>query len=225
MNFRLLLPLLIALAPTMGQAQPKEPPTDSADFYYRWAHALSDSGNYRMAILKFKKAVILRRDFPEAWTEWGVALANVGRREEEIAKYKEALKIDSTFGEAYFNWGTTLTQIGQTSEAIKVFKKGTAASPKFAKNYEGLGKIHAQMGEYQQALNNFQKSINLNSENPWAQYWAAGCWSNLKKKTEALAALQKAIFHGGDFYKMEAKKDAAFSWLKSDADFKKLIGP
>jgi len=225
MAFKLQWLLFLTLTPAIGLGQIKKPPADSADFYYKWAHALCDSGNFRMAILKYKKAVILRRDFPQAWTEWGVALANVGRRDEEIAKYKEALKIDSTYGEAYFNWGTTLNKLGQVSEAIKVFKKGIASSPKFARNYEGLGKINAQMGEYQQALTNFQKSLKINPENPWANYWAAGCWSNLKKKTAALAALQKAIYHGGDFYKMEAKKDAAFFWMKSDTAFKKLIGP
>ena len=171
------------------------PPTktaDSAHFYFKWAKALCDSANYRMAVLKFKRAVIIRHNFPEAWTEWGVALANLGRTEEEIAKYQEAIKIDSGYGDAYFNWGTTLANHQQFKEATEIFKKGIAAAPKFPKNYEGLGKVQNQTGFYAEAVKSFEKSLELNPANPWAFFWQSGCYARLKKKTESLAALEKA---------------------------------
>ncbi|HLG94106.1 MAG TPA: tetratricopeptide repeat protein [candidate division Zixibacteria bacterium] len=197
---------------------------DSADFYFAWAKALCDSANYRMAVLKFKRAVIIRHNFPEAWTEWGVALANLGRTEEEIAKYQEAIKIDSGFGDAYFNWGTTLTYHQQFKEAADIFKKGIAAAPKFPKNYEGLGKVQNLTGFYSEAVKSFEKTLELNPANPWALFWQSGCLARLKKKTESLAALEKAIQWGGDYYKMEAQKDGAFNSLWSDPDFRKIIG-
>ncbi|MCI0406194.1 MAG: tetratricopeptide repeat protein [candidate division Zixibacteria bacterium] len=216
-------------AATLGTAgnavQP--PPTkevDSADFYFKWAKALSDSANHRMAVLKFKKAVILRHNFPAAWTEWGVALANLGRTEEEIAKYQEAIRIDSTYGDAYFNWGTTLANHQQFKEAAEIFKKGIAAAPKFPKNYEGMGKVQNQTGFYADAVKSFEKTLELNPANPWALFYQSGCLARLKKKTESLAALEKAIQWGGDFYKMEAQKDGAFNAFRSDPDFKKIVG-
>jgi tetratricopeptide (TPR) repeat protein len=211
---------------TSGKAvQPPSAKTaDSADFYFKWAKALCDSANYRMAVLKFKRAVIIRHNFPEAWTEWGVALANLGRTEEEIAKYQEAIKIDSSFGDAYFNWGTTLANHQQFKEATEIFKRGIAAAPKHPKNYEGLGKVQNQTGFYAEAAKSFEKSLELNPANPWALFWQSGCYARLKKKTESLAALEKAIQWGGDFYKMEAQKDGAFNPLWSDPDFKKIVG-
>ncbi len=211
---------------TSGKAVQPPPvkAADSADYYIKWAKALCDSANYQMAVLKFKKAVILRHNFPEAWTEWGVALANLGRTEEEIAKYQEAIKIDSTYGDAYFNWGTTLANHQQFKEATDIFKKGIAAAPKYPKNYEGLGKVQNQTGFYAEAVKNFEKTLELNPANPWALFWQSGCLARLKKKTESLAALGKAIQWGGDFYKMEAQKDGAFNSLWSDPDFKKIVG-
>jgi len=232
--------LLIALLASAAPAQEQKPAAgdtviqpakrkaaakvDSADFYFTWAKALSDSANYWMAVLKFKKAVILRHNFPQAWTEWGVALANLSRTEEEIAKYQEAIKIDSAYGDAYFNWGTTLAAQQQFKEAADIFKKGIAAAPKHPKNYEGLGKLQAQTGFYSEAVKNFEKTLELNPANPWALFWQSGCLARLKKKTESLAALEKAIQWGGDFYKMEAQKDGAFNSLRSDPDFKKMVG-
>lgn len=197
---------------------------DSADFFFNWGKALCDSANYQMAVLKFKKAVILRHNFPEAWTEWGMALANLGRNEEEFAKYQEAIKIDSGYGDAYFNWGTTLAAQQRFKEAANLFKKGIAAAPKYPKNYEGLGKIQNQTGFYSEAVKSFEKTLELNPANPWALFYQSGCLARLKKKTESLAALEKAIQWGGDFYKMEAKKDGAFNSLWSDPDFKKIVG-
>ncbi|MCI0331425.1 MAG: tetratricopeptide repeat protein [candidate division Zixibacteria bacterium] len=206
-------------------AKPKAPAkTDSADYYFTWAKALCDSANYRMAVLKFKRTVTLRHNFPEAWTEWGVALANLGRTEEEIAKYQEAIKIDSAYGDAYFNWGTTLAFHQQFKEAADIFKKGIAAAPKYPKNYEGLGKVQNQTGFYSEAVKSFEKTLQLNPANPWALFWQSGCYARLRKKTESLAALEKAIQWGGDFYKMEAQKDGAFNSLWSDPDFKKMVG-
>ena len=230
--------LLLPAVPAPGQNQPSPADTaskpavkkdrpakvDSADFYFKWAKALCDSANYQMAVLKFKKAVILRHNFPEAWTEWGVALANLGRSDEEIAKYQEAIKIDSAYGDAYFNWGTTLALQQQFKEAAGMFKKGIVAAPKYPQNYEGLGRLQTQTGFYAEAIKSFDKTLGLNPVNPWALFWQAGCWARLKKKTEALAALEKAIGCGGDFYKTEAEKDGAFNWLWNDKDFKKLIG-
>ena len=210
---------------TAPPARPKAvAKVDSADFYYLWAKALCDSANYQMAVLKFKKAVILRHNFPEAWTDWGVALANLGRADEELAKYREAIKIDSTYGDAYFNWGTTLAAQQQFKEAASLFKLGIVAAPKYPQNYEGLGRLQAQTGFYAEAIKSFDKTLRLNPLNPWALFWQAGCWARLKNKTEALTALEKAIGCGGDFYKMEAQKDGAFNWLWNDSDFKKLIG-
>ncbi len=209
-------------------ARPSKPKAaakvDSADYYFKWGTALCDSARYQMAVLKFKKAVILRHNFPEAWTEWGVALSNLGRIDEEFAKYAEAIKIDSTYGEAYFNWGTTLAAQQRFKEATDMFKKGIAAAPKHPKNYEGLGKLQSQIGFCEEAVKNLEKTLQLNQANPWAFFWQSGCYARLKKKAESLAALQKAIQWGGDFYKMEAQKDGAFNSLWSDPDFKKIVG-
>ncbi len=213
-----------ATGDTASQPAKSTAKVDSADFYFTWAKALCDSANYRMAVLKFKRAVILRHNFPEAWTEWGVALANLGRTEEEIAKYQEAIKIDSAYGDAYFNWGTTLANYQQFKEATDIFKKGIAAAPKYPKNYEGLGKIQNQTGFYSEAVKSFEKTLELNPANPWALFYQSGCLARLKKKTESLASLEKAIQWGGDFYKMEAQKDGAFNSLWSDPDFKKMVG-
>ena len=236
--FCLFVALLLPTVPALGQDQPspadtaakpaakKERPAkvDSADFFYKWGNALCDSANYQMAVLKFKKAVILRHNFPEAWTEWGVALSNLGRNEEEFAKYQEAIKIDSAYGDAYFNWGTTLSAQQRFKEAADIFKKGIAAAPKYPKNYEGLGKIQNQTGFYSEAVKSFEKTLELNPANPWAFFYQSGCLARLKKKTESLAALEKAIQWGGDFYKTEAQKDGAFNSLWSDPDFKKMVG-
>ena len=205
-------------------AKPKAAQVDSADFYFKWAKALCDSANYRMAVLKFKKAVILRHNFPEAWTEWGVALSNLGRIDEEFEKYAEAIKIDSAYGEAYFNWGTTLAAQQRFKEAAEMFERGIAAAPKHPKNYEGLGKLQSQTGFCEEAVKNLGKTLELNPANPWAFFFQSGCYARLKKKTESLAALEKAIQWGGDFYKMEAQKDGAFNSLWGDPDFKKIVG-
>ena len=56
-----------------------------------WVHALKEQGKTRKSNRGFKKAIIIKPDYAEAYYNMGNALKEQGKLEEAIEAYKKAL--------------------------------------------------------------------------------------------------------------------------------------
>jgi len=83
------------------------------------------------ATAAFKKAIDLRRGFPEAWNELGFALRNEGRYDESVRAYDEALRQRPRFPEALCSRGIALMQLRRREEALDCFDQALAVMPNF----------------------------------------------------------------------------------------------
>ena len=75
------------------------------------------------ATAAFRKAVDLRRSFPEAWNELGYALRNEGRYAESVRAYDEALRLRPRFPEALEYLGEAYVKMGRLDEARRVLER------------------------------------------------------------------------------------------------------
>lgn len=110
--------------------------------------------------------------------------------------YMRALQIDPTscpFG--YKTMAQKLLQQKQYEKAIPIFKMSIAAeSDEFSINeYYNLGTCYYQIKNYDSAIQAFKSCIQLMPNDAESYHWIGLCYIQLGKKTDACAALNKAL--------------------------------
>lgn len=81
------------------------------------------------AVTAFRKAVSLRADDPEAWSNLGATLHNLGRHAEAAAACRDALTHDPEWVDAHYNLGFAARALGDTATAEACFRRVLARVP------------------------------------------------------------------------------------------------
>ena len=89
---------------------------------FREAYLLAESGRSEEAVDSYRKALILEKDFPNAWYNLGVALYSLERYEEALEAYGQAISCRGSFAEAKYNRALTLVMLHKFSEAQQAFE-------------------------------------------------------------------------------------------------------
>jgi len=71
----------------------------------------------------FRRAIVLRPAFADAWNELGFALRNQGRYPDSLAAYDEALKLRPNFPEALEYLGEAYMKMGRVDDARRVLDR------------------------------------------------------------------------------------------------------
>jgi FkbM family methyltransferase len=91
---------------------------------------LSDKGDLDAAIDSYKRAINIKPDYAEAYSNKGVALTKKGDLEAAIDSYKQAINIKPDHAEAYSNMGAALEKQDKLEEAIDLYKSALCQLPK-----------------------------------------------------------------------------------------------
>ena len=83
----------------------------------------SQIGKFDEAIDAYKKAISIKPDYAEAYSNMGVVLRDQSKLEESIDAYKKAISLNPNDGDTYFNMGIALKDQGKLEEAIDAYKK------------------------------------------------------------------------------------------------------
>jgi len=105
--------------------------------------AYYSAGRLTDSIQKYKDALKLKPDYPEAYNNLGMAYQDTGQLENAVTAYRAAMKIQPDFAVAHNNLGTVYLQNRLTSEAIYEFQTALKLQPDFIaarQNLEALKK-------------------------------------------------------------------------------------
>ena len=94
--------------------------------------AAAQIGKYDQAVSAFRKVIVLKPDYAEAYNNMGNALKEQGKPDEAIAAYNKALSIKPDYAEAYNNMGNALKDQGKPDEAIAAYNKALSIKPDYA---------------------------------------------------------------------------------------------
>ena len=196
-------------------------PLNSEDYFNR-ATDFYFKGKYELAIKAIEKAIELKPDYAEAWSNKGVALGKLGRHDEELKAYEKAIELKPDYVEAWYNKSVELGKLGRHDEALKACEKAIELKPDYAEAWNNKGVALCKLGRHDEALKADEKAIELKPDYAGALYNSACFFSIRDDKEKALSCLRRAI----DIditYKEKAKKDKDFKKLLLDESFKKLI--
>ncbi len=168
---------------------------------------------YKEALKAYDKAIEIKPDDHEAWTNKGVALVDLGRHKEALKAYDKAIEIKPDMHKAWYNKGYALDDLCRYEEAIQVYNKAIEIKPDDDDAWTNKGVALAALGRYEEALKAYDKAIEIKPDDHKAWFNKGVALGKSGRKKEALKAYDKAIEIKPDFHEAWYNKGVALAAL------------
>jgi protein O-GlcNAc transferase len=121
-------------------------------------------GHGAAAIERYRKAVELRRDFPQAHNNLAIALKSEGRLDEATASFAEALALKSDYAEAAYNLALLHDARGAFALAEQAYRQALAVKPEWLEALGNLGNLLRRERRAADAEPFLQRAMSLRSD-------------------------------------------------------------
>ena len=148
---------------------------------------------YEAALIAFDKAIEIKRDLHQAWSNRGDTLRVMGRLEESLIAYDEAIQIKNDYDIAWHNRGYALFQLGRLEEAIATYNKAIEINSNDFSAWNNKGNARSNLGSLEEAVLAYNRAIEINPSYDWAWYNRGNAFYDLGKLTEAILSYDKSI--------------------------------
>lgn len=161
--------------------------------HYQYAAMLNQSGRYDDAANAATRAILLKRDFPEATHQLASARAGQGSIEQAAKLFAESLVLDPRMGDAWLDWGRMLERRKKTNEAVVVYRDALRSLPNSARIHYRLGMSQKSTGLSDDALNSFNRAVSIDANFAEAHFQIGVCFVGEQLFEKAVESFQKAI--------------------------------
>ena len=160
-------------------------------FLVGYLHSME--GEEERALFAYDKAIGLKSDFTEVYTNRGIAKNALGKYEEAIADHDIAINLKPNFVEAYINRGAAKSDLGKYKKAIADFDIAIQLKPDLAEAYTNRGAAKNALGRHKEAIANHDVAIRLRPNLAEAYANRGAAKDALGKHEEAIIDYNKAI--------------------------------
>lgn len=129
-------------------------------------------GKLPEAEAEFRRALALKRDYPDASNDLGQVLARTGRWDEAIRRFDDALQ-DMTYREPWVarcNKGQALWEMGRRAEGRAELRACVTGSPTYCAGHRELGRLLLDAGEVKDAVDELSAYARICDSVPDAHY-------------------------------------------------------
>ena len=161
--------------------------------FFRAGAEFQRQGDVKGAVEKFRKALELNLDNPEAHFNLALSLSQMGDIKGEIKEYRETLRINPKSVEAYNNLGIALGHLGEFKEAAVQFKKAIKVHPKYGEAYSNLGVALIRQGKFKEAIDQYHKALKINPDDAEVHKNLGDAYANLNKIPISIEHYQEAL--------------------------------
>jgi tetratricopeptide (TPR) repeat protein len=154
---------------------------------------LEQEGRTDEAIAHYRKALILKPDYPEGYNNLGNALARIGRRSEAIDQYARALSVRPGFAVAEFDWGNALGDSGRYAEAAIHYGNALRLRHEYPEAEYRLASALANSGKIGEALAHYARAIALRPDYAEAEANLGLALAMLGRADESRAHIDRAV--------------------------------
>ena len=120
------------------------------------ATALNNLKRLEDALASYDKAIALKPDFGEAYTNRGNALQDLNRPADALASYDKAIALKPDYAEAHNNRGNALLDLKRPEDALASYDKAIALKPDYAEAYWNQSLCLLQLGRFEQGWRQFE---------------------------------------------------------------------
>jgi tetratricopeptide (TPR) repeat protein len=119
------------------------------------------AGRPQDAITAARRAIELRPDYPEAWSNLGVALYEMTEFREAAGAHRKAIAAKPTFAEAHSNLGNALHALRKFDDAIDAYRHAIELRPDFADAWANLGTTLHHSGRFDDGASALRRAVAL----------------------------------------------------------------
>ena len=148
---------------------------------------------YQAAIESFDRAIKIRPDGAEAWSQKGYCLSQLDLCDRAISCYQKVIEIDESNEYAYLGVGLNLYSLKKYPEAIFYLEKLVKLDPQSSDAYYYLGLSHQRSQNLVLADAALSKALSLSPTNSSFLYAKAGLMYELKNYPVAIETYQKLV--------------------------------
>lgn len=169
---------------------------------------------YEEALVICNKAIALKPDFAEAYTNRGDVLYWMGLLDDAIESCNKAISLRPDSATAYSIRGNSMKKLRRLDEALANYDIAIELKPDFYEVYFNRGNVLKEFKRLDEALGSYDKSIGL-KPNFSAAYLNRGmALTELKRLDEALVSYDKAIALNPNFAEAYFNRGNALTELK-----------
>ncbi len=168
-------------------------------------------GQLDLAVLHYRRALEIKPDYAEAYSNLGIAYETLGKDEDALDCFSNLVKFKGQDSESHNKLGSVLARLGRFDAALESFKKSTHLNPNHANAHANLGRALQGLGRFEEAVDSFKQSLEI-EENDAVTYNDLGIALNrLGRLEEAITSCKKAIAINPNY--AEAHWDLSLVWL------------
>ena len=175
-----------------GNLSPEEQ-VHYAELNEQFALSRQQAGDFKIAELYYRQAIVLQPDFVSSHTHLGEVLQKQGRLNDAINSYQQAIKIKPDYHQAYHNLGCLFEEKGKFEEAIEAYEKALSIQPDFAITYNNLGYVLRQQNRFDAAIESFQQAIKIKPDIDYIYCNLGLVFRDVNKTEAAVQAFEQAV--------------------------------
>ena len=127
------------------------------------AVAYARSGQTRLALDDFNRAVQLFAENPAAYNNRGNLLLALGLPKESLHDYDRAILLSPGYAAAYANRAGAYDRLGQSAEALRDYTRAVELMPQSAVPLAGRGRVLLSLGKPHAAIRDFTRAVNADA--------------------------------------------------------------
>jgi len=194
----------------------------SPEFYFSRANLLAGSAQEARALENYNKALLLRRNFPEALTARGMLFERQGDRQKAGLDYRKAIELAPAYLPAYNNLAAMLMDGENYTAAVKLLTSALEANPGYPYALLNRGLSLYKLGDCAGSTADLSRAVEINPKLELAYYHRALCARKAGNLPAAVSDLDavlaidpaaalawfergKALYYLGDYAGAEAE--------------------
>jgi tetratricopeptide (TPR) repeat protein len=150
-------------------------------------------GRNTAALFHFDRALALRPDFADAWSNRGALLKSLGRHADALESFGRALELQPDHVSVLNNRAALLQELGRNDEALPDYDRALALQPDYPEALNNRGIVRYELGRFEDAVADYDRAIVLRPDYADAFGNRGNALGRLRRHEEALAAYDRAL--------------------------------
>ena len=153
----------------------------------------AEEGQLNLAVLQYRRALTIKPDYTEAYSNLGIAYVALGKDEDALDCYRNLVKFRERDSEGHNKLGSVLTRLGRFDTALKSFQRSILLNPTHAYAHGNLARVLQGLGRHEGAVDSFKKSLEIEVNDAVTHNDLGVSLIQLGRLDEAIVSCKKAI--------------------------------
>jgi tetratricopeptide (TPR) repeat protein len=121
-----------------------------------------DSGSYAIALAYLDRAVLVNKNYTDAWYQKGIAENRLENYSRALDDFSHAIMLNPAYTDAYFGRGNVYRNTGEYQKAMEEYSMVLIMDPAYFGAWQDRAIVKIDLNDYQGAIDDLNQAIALN---------------------------------------------------------------